>query len=97
MACLPPELLEAELTIPLYQVALLLLISTVALLMGRIKLSLLINYLFTMYWGYVANRDLLLGEGYEKFSSFTMFYLGFGFVIALLAAAAFVIHSSYKN
>jgi len=95
--CLPPELLEAEISIPLYQVAVLLLLTTLTLLAGRIKLSLIINYLFTLYWGYIANSNMLLGEGVERFSTFTMFYLGFGFVIAILAAFAFLIHSSYKG
>ena len=94
---LPPELLEAEISIPLYQVAILLLLTTLTLLMGRMKLALIINYLFTLYWGFIANSNMILGEGIDKFSTFTMFYLGFGFVIAILAAFAFLIHSSYKN
>lgn len=94
---LPPELIEAEISIPLYQVSLMLLITTLTLLAGRIKLSLLINYLFTMYWGFIANSSMILGEGVDKFSTFSMFYLGFGFIIALLAAVAFLLHSSFKN
>ncbi|MBI5845957.1 MAG: hypothetical protein HZB23_14955 [Deltaproteobacteria bacterium] len=97
MFCLPPELLEAEISIPLYQVAALLLATTLTLLAGRLKLSLIINYLFTLYWGYIANSNMLLGEGVERFSTFTMFYLGFGFVIAILAAFAFLLHSNYRG
>lgn len=97
MLGLPPELMETEISIPIYQVALMLVATTLTLLMGRVKLSLLINYLFTLYWGFIANSHMVLGEGAEKFSTFTMFYLGFGFIIAILAAVAFLLHSSYKN
>jgi hypothetical protein len=37
-------------TIPLSQVALLLIAATAALLFGRTKLALLVCYLFTLYW-----------------------------------------------
>ena len=50
----------AEIFIPVYQLILLLLVSTLTLLFGRTKLALIINYLFTLYWGFVFNRDLLL-------------------------------------
>ena len=46
-------------TIPLSQVALLLIAAIVVLLFGRTKLALVICYLFTLYWGYFANADQL--------------------------------------
>ncbi|MBW1769650.1 MAG: hypothetical protein JRJ17_00525, partial [Deltaproteobacteria bacterium] len=46
----------AELTVPLFHIALLLALSTLALLLGRVKLALLVNYLFALYWGYIFNR-----------------------------------------
>jgi hypothetical protein len=39
----------AEIFIPVYQMILLLLVSTLTLLFGRTKLALIINYLFTLY------------------------------------------------
>ena len=52
-----------ELAVPMSQMVLLLICTTVALLFGRIKLALLVNYLFALFWGYVLNRDVLIGFG----------------------------------
>ena len=78
-----------ELTIPVYQMILLLLVSTIALLFGRTKLALIINYLFTLYWGFVLNRHLLLGH---ELDYLYLIYVGFGSAIAILASVAFLIH-----
>ena len=79
----------AEIFIPVYQMILLLLVSTLTLLFGRTKLALIINYLFTLYWGFVFNRDLLLGHELEYCY---LLYWGFGASIAILAAVGFLIH-----
>jgi hypothetical protein len=79
-----------ELAIPLFQVALLLMLSTLALLFGRTKLALLMNYLFTFYWGYIVNREHLFGSNLEKISNVNVLYLGFGFVIIILALIGFL-------
>jgi len=52
-----------KLAIPVTQMALLIAMNTIALLFGRIKLALLITYLFTLYWGYVLNREILVVRG----------------------------------
>ena len=79
----------AEIFIPVYQLILLLLVSTITLLFGRTKLALIINYLFTLYWGFVFNRELLLGHELEYWY---LLYWGFGTSIAILAAVGFLIH-----
>ena len=79
-----------ELAIPLFQVALLLMLSTLALLFARIKLALLVNYLFTFYWGYILNREHLFGSNLEKISHFSVLYFGFGLVIIILALTGFI-------
>jgi len=79
----------AKIFIPVYQMILLLLVSTLTLLFGRTKLALIINYLFTLYWGFVFNRDLLLGHELEYCY---LLYWGFGASIAILAAVGFLIH-----
>ncbi|MEA3471551.1 MAG: hypothetical protein U9R24_07520 [Thermodesulfobacteriota bacterium] len=77
-------------TIPLFQVATLLLASTIVLLFGRAKLALLICYLFTMYWGYFANADRLVMSGLYCINYGNLLaYFGFGFIIAILAAVGF--------
>ena len=45
-------LYTTQLSIPPHQIVLLLLLSMFALLFGKVRLALLTNYLFTMYWGY---------------------------------------------
>ena len=82
-----------ELAIPLFQVALLLMLGTLALLFGRIKLALLINYLFTFYWGYILNREHLFGSNLEKVGHFNALYFGFGFVIIILVLIGFLAQS----
>ncbi len=77
-------------TIPLFQVALLLIVATVVLLFGRTKLALVICYLFTMYWGYFANADQLLMSGSSSIGYVNLLtYFGFGFLIAILASTGF--------
>ena len=81
-----------QLAVPLFHVGLLLVLSTLALLAGRIKLALLVNYLFTLDWGYIFNRELLVGSDLEKLEYFTMMYFGFGLVIVILAFIGFLAH-----
>lgn len=90
------EFMTAELAVPVYQIGILLLASTLALLFGRLKLSLLINYLFTMYWGYILNRDAIFGNNIGGLEGFTAFYFGFGIVIALLASLGFLLSGSHN-
>ncbi|MEW5735754.1 MAG: hypothetical protein AB1921_12920 [Thermodesulfobacteriota bacterium] len=93
---MPEELLQTQLLVPAYQIGLLLLVSTIALLFGKMRLALILNYLFTLYWGYILNRSTLLGSGLENLSNFTAIYFGFGLAIAVLAAFSFLIHGSQK-
>lgn len=61
-----------EISIPVTQMVLLLLLSTGALFLGKLKLALLINHLFTPYWGYGINKDFLVGSGFQHLNGFTM-------------------------
>ena len=79
-----------QLTIPTMQVVLLLALSTGALLIGRLKLALLINYCFTLYWGYVASLDLFSGGGVMRLNNYTLLYFGFGLAVVLLAVIGFI-------
>ena len=83
---------STQLAIPMYQIGLLLLISTLALLFGRIKVALINNYLFALYWGYFLNRELLVGNDLEKVNYFTAAYFGFGVIIAIFAVVGFMTH-----
>jgi hypothetical protein len=81
-----------ELTVPMSQMVLLLICTTVALLFGRVKLALLVNYLFALFWGYILNRELLIGSGGESVGYFIYTYVLFGLAVVFLAAAGFLIH-----
>jgi len=83
-------LLNANLSIPMVQLILLMLMSTISLLFGKLKLALLINYVFTLHWAYVANRDNLIGMGFENFQLISIIYFIFGLGIVLVAAFAFM-------
>ncbi len=79
-----------ELAIPLYQVGLFMVISTLGLLFNKTKLALLTNYLFALYWGYWLNRETLVGPGIPTLDMFTMCYFGFGLVVVILAIFGFL-------
>lgn len=90
------EFLSTQLQIPAYQIGLLLLLTTFAFLFGKMRLALILNYLFTLYWGYVLNRTELLGSDLERLDNFTALYFGFGLVIAVLAVFSFLVHGHNK-
>ena len=83
--------LPTELTVPLSQMVFLLICTTVALLFGRVKLALLVNYLFALFWGYILNRELLVGSG-ETVSHFVYIYVVFGLAVVFLVAVGFLVH-----
>jgi hypothetical protein len=84
---------ETQLTIPLVEFILLLFFSTLALLFGKVKIALIINYVFAMYWGYILNRDTLFASGYTDLGTFSMVYFGFGILITALALVSFYRHT----
>lgn len=83
---------STQLAIPLFQVILLLILSTIALLIGRLRLALFINYCFTLYWGYVANLDPFRAGAMVNLNAFTFIYFGIGLVIFLLAMIGLFTH-----
>ena len=81
---------NAELSVPLFQILFLLLFSTVSLLFGKVRLALLINYIFTFYWAYIFNRESLMSMGLQKFDYYTVIYFLFGLAIFLFAMIGFL-------
>lgn len=79
-----------ETIIPIWQIMFLLLLSTLALLFGRVKLALLVNYLFTLNWGYISNQELIF-ENIEHVEYVAGIYFGVGAILAVLAAAGFFV------
>jgi hypothetical protein len=80
--------LTTELPVPLMHVIALLTLVTAGLLFGRTKLALLTTYLFTLYWAYVLDANLF--NSLHKINVFTASYLGFGLIVAALAAIGFL-------
>lgn len=83
---------STQLAIPLFQVILLLVLSTITLLIGFPRLALLIFYGFTLYWGYIANTGLLTVTELSKLTGHNFLYFGSGIVIVLLAMIGLVTH-----
>ena len=83
-------LTETTLAIPMIQIILLMLFSTLTLLFGKLRLALLINYIFILNWAYILNQDLLLGIAPTKFQYISAVYLVFGIMIVLIAAFSFL-------
>lgn len=85
------DLLQMTMCAPLYQIGVLLLLSTAALLSGKPRTGLLVNYLFILYWTYVFDREFVIKTGTEHFPNFPWIYFGFGFSIMFLAALGFLV------
>jgi hypothetical protein len=81
-----------HLTIPLFQIILLLVLSTIALCLGRLKIAILINFCFVMYWSYVVNLNTFTEGGFLKLDAFTFLYLGIGLVVLIFFILGFVLH-----
>jgi hypothetical protein len=65
-------------------------ISTMSLLFGKVRLALLANFIFTFYWAYFFNRELLWGMGPEKFEYLTIIYFSIGLIILMVAIFGFL-------
>ncbi len=83
-------LLSIDLSIPLIQIALLLVMCTLVLLFGRIKLALILNYCFLLYWCYILNLDVIRESGQAVSGRFIVVYFGLGVAILMLALLGFV-------
>lgn len=81
---------ETTLSIPMIQIILLMLLSTLSLLFGKIRLALLINYIFILNWAYILNRDILMDMDPAKFQYITVVYFVFGILIVMIAAFSFL-------
>lgn len=81
----------AEISIPVIQIVALLVLSTLVLFFGKVKIALMINYIFALYWGFFLNRDLLKEMAAES-QTLMMVYFGLGIAVVILAALGFLAH-----
>ena len=84
------SILLTKLEFPLIEIVLLLSLSTVCVLWQRIKLALLINYLFVLYWGYIFNRDLLFNKLGDAAGFCISLYFGFGLMVVGFSLIGFI-------
>jgi len=68
--------------ITVIEVALLLLLTTIANAFGKAKFALLISCFFTLFWGFFLNYDILFISYKNLEHSFV--YFGFPFIILML-------------
>ena len=87
-------MLSTNLSIPMIQLIFPMLMSTISLLFGKLRLALIINYIFILHWGYISNRDNLVDMGFENFELVSIFYFIFGLGIILVASFAFLFQKS---
>jgi hypothetical protein len=83
-------IISSRISITAFEMMLLISLTTFAMVSGRLKLGLLINLCFTMYWGFMLNRDLFTKDGGLTFNPSSYVYWGFGFAIMLLAILGFI-------
>ena len=81
---------STELSVPVIQIIFLLILSTLALLFGRTKLALLINFVFTIYWGYFLNLDRVTDSGIHGVDIYAGIYFGIGLLVVILAIVGFL-------
>ena len=82
--------LATQLSIPVLQIVLLLGLSTLTIAFGRLRLALLINYCFTLYWGYLSLLEQSGDKGTLTLDKFFFAYLGLGLLIITMAVIAFM-------
>ncbi len=78
--------------IPMSHIAVVLMISTIALLFGRIKLALFINYCFIVYSGHLWDVALFSEVNETKLNTSAFVFMGFWIMTVLLAAVSLAFH-----
>ena len=80
-----------NLSIPVWQVAIYVGVTTISMLLGRIKLCLITTYLFTLYWGFF----LYWGEVMSSLSSFP--YMGTLYIVCGMLHIALTVVAFLKG
>ena len=86
------SLFASELSVPVYQIMFLLVIMTVALLFGYLKLGLLFCYVFVFYWGNIFNIRTVFDDADPNVTTVSFLFIGFGLIISFLAMVGFLLN-----
>jgi hypothetical protein len=78
-------LISINISIPIIQLVLLILSCTLALLFGKQKIALLINYLFVFYWGFNINLENHAGMNPDIYVWFSSSYIVFGCMLLIFS------------
>lgn len=78
--------------VPMSHIAVVLMVSTVALLFGRIKLALFINYCFIVYSGHLWDFALFSDVSDTKLNTPAFVFMGFWIMAVFLAAISLAFH-----
>ncbi|MDX9744964.1 MAG: hypothetical protein WCX84_00400 [Syntrophales bacterium] len=81
-----------SISIPLFQLMLVLVIGTLTLVIGKVKLSLVVYCTGILYWAYFRNPGLKSAEGTFQMDAFSIFLLGIGVVILFLTLIGLLTH-----
>ena len=79
-------------TIPVYQIMLMLIILTVSLLFGYLKLGIFLCYVFAFYWGNIFNIQSIFGNSDPTDAGVSFLAVGFGLIIVFLAMLGFLLN-----
>lgn len=85
-------ILTSQMTVPLYQIMFLLVIVTVSLLFGYLRLGLFFVYAFVFYWGNMLNLQTIFNNTEPDVSTFSFMFVGFGLIIIFLAMIGFLLN-----
>lgn len=77
-------IMSTKVSIPFMEIFLLLAFSTLFLLFGKVKLSLITTYLFTLYWGFGINFGKAGIFNENNLTWFSFSYLMFGLIFVIL-------------
>lgn len=81
-----------NLSIPLIQILLVLTVGTLALVLGKMKWSLVVFCAGLIYWAYFRNPILKSTDGTFQMDAFSICFMGFGVVILFLALIGLLTH-----
>jgi len=79
-------------SIPLFQIMLIMGASTLALVLGKMKISIVIGFCGLLYWGYFCNPSLKSTDGTFQMDAFSLACMGFGVAIVFLVLVGLLTH-----
>ncbi|MEE9911131.1 MAG: hypothetical protein K4571_05350 [Deltaproteobacteria bacterium] len=86
------SLFDGAISVPMYQIMFLLVIMTVSLLFGYLKMGLFLCYAFVFYWGNIFNIQAIFGSADPNSATASFLFIGFGLIIVFLAMLGFLLN-----